>query len=105
MLKGIFTLSEGFASIKYIFHRGAKPVKFFRRLKVFSFEMRIAFFSIIEGFPCFGMRISFNLRDDDDDGVDDDDDDDDDDHDHDDYDDLTILFRFYHRSAGISGAC
>ena len=78
MLKGIFTLSEGFASIKYIFLRGAKPTKFFRRLKVFSFEMRIAFFSIIEGFPCFGMRISFNLRDDDDDNDNDDDDDDED---------------------------
>ena len=65
-----------------------KPVRFFGRLKVFSFEMRIAFFSIIEGFPCFGMGISFNLRDDDDDDDDDD--------------DLTTLFRFYHRSAGIS---
>ena len=46
--------------------------------------MRIAFFSIIEGFGCFGMGISFNLRygdhlddddHDDDDGGDDDDDD------------------------------
>ena len=75
VLKGIFILSDGVPQQKIII---------FRRLEVFSFEMRIAFFSIIEGFGCFGMGISFNLRygdhlddddDDDDDGGDDDDDD------------------------------
>ena len=84
----------------------------FRGLKVFSFEMRIAFFSIIEGFGCFGMGISFNLRYGDD--LDDNDDDDDGGGgggdgkggvggDGDGV--LTTLFRFYHRSAGISGTC
>ena len=80
-------------------------------MKVFSFEMRIAFFSIIERFRYFGIGISFNLRDDDGDGVDDDaydhddDNDDDDGASDDDDDDLTTLFRFHYRSAGISGTC
>ena len=102
-LKGHFHFEFGLASLKKILH-GTKPVKFFRRLKVFSFEMRIAFFSIIERFRYFGIGISFNLRDDDGDGVDDDAYDNDDDDDDDD-DDLTILFRFHYRSAGISGTC
>ena len=37
---------------------GAKVLNDFE-LEVFPFEMRIAFFSVIEGFGCFGMGILF----------------------------------------------